>query len=116
MTIPYRLIGYIAAALVLLGLIMWGPAACNRYLAEKQAHKIDKGQSEATLDALDLADKTEAERRALAAEIEAQAAELAKAIREAPAGDSNDAADRAVCQTRTYRETPKCVALLGEAP
>ncbi|MDB5705962.1 MAG: hypothetical protein JWN66_3078 [Sphingomonas bacterium] len=35
------------------------------------------------------------------------------AIDEAPAGDANDAADRATCRLRSYRRSVKCIALLG---
>lgn len=34
-------------------------------------------------------------------------------IAKAPPGDSNAAADRAACRLRAYRNTSKCVALLG---
>lgn len=111
-----RTIVAIAAVIVLVLLVLWGPAACSRLIAEREARKIESGQAEATLDSLDVANSTVAEREALADEIEAQAEELADAIRDAPPGNSNDAADRAVCQTRTYRDTPRCVELLGEAP
>lgn len=103
-----------AAILLLIGLISWGPSACSKLIAEREARKIESGQAEATLDSLDVANKTVAEREALADAIEAEAEALADAIREAPPGNSNDAADKAVCQTRTYRDTPRCVELLGQ--
>ena len=39
--------------------------------------------------------------------------EATDAIAQAPAGNSNDAADRAACELRSYRHQPRCVALLG---
>jgi hypothetical protein len=50
-----------------------------------------------------------------AAEIHQTAKEGTDAIQAAPAGDSNDAADRAACRMRSYRNSPRCVALLGPA-
>lgn len=110
-----RLIAIIAAVLVLVVLISWGPSACSRLIAERQAHKIEEGQSEATLDSLDEAIQTEADRQEVAEAIEAKAKELADAIREAPPGDSNDATMLAVCQTSTYRDDPACVELREKA-
>ena len=50
-----------------------------------------------------------------ATQIHQTAKEGTDAIQAAPAGDSNDAADRAACRMRIYRNSPKCVALLGPA-
>lgn len=37
-------------------------------------------------------------------------------IEKAPAGDSNDAALRAACRLRSYRDQPRCTQLLGPSP
>ena len=55
-----KLVVSIAAVLVIIGLVMWGPAACSRLIAEREARKIESGQHEATLDSLDMANRTEA--------------------------------------------------------
>ena len=113
--IPLRILGWVILALVIGALLYFGPAACNALLTERQAHRIDQGQNKATLDSLDIANQTEAEREALADEIEAENKALADAIRAAEPGDSNDATMKALCQTRTYRDTPDCVALKENA-
>lgn len=45
-------------------------------------------------------------------EIHGTVQEATHAIAQAPAGDSNDAADRAACRMRSYRDQPRCRALL----
>lgn len=111
MMIPYRLIGYAVAALLLVGLLIWGPTACQAYMAQKTINRVEGGQAKATLDSVDMADLTETERRALAEAIAEENEALAETILAAEPGKSNDAAMSAVCQTRTYRDDPACVEL-----
>jgi hypothetical protein len=111
MTLPFslaRLAMLVGAVLILIALVMWGPAACSRLIAEKEARKIESGQADATLDSLDIANATAAEREAIAEEIEAENKALADEIRAADPGDSNAAAVSALCRTRTYRDHPDC--------
>lgn len=110
-TFPLRTILIIAAAAILVCLVLWGPAACSRLVAEREARKVESGQADAMLDSIDIAKQTEAEREVLADQIEAENKALADSIRAAEPGDSNDAAMAAVCATRTYRDHPDCVAL-----
>lgn len=106
-----RLIAIIAAAALIAFLAIFGPAMCDAYFSEKKARKVEGGQATATLDSIDMADDTEAARRALADQLAQESKELADAVRNAPAGDSNDDALRAACSLRSYRDLDTCTAL-----
>ncbi len=106
-----RAIGYLVLAGLVLTLAVFGPAACNAYLAEKQAGKIARGQTEATLDTVDAANEKAAEIDRLEQAIERETKDLADEVRNATAGDSNDIADRSVCRSAAYRDTERCAAM-----
>ena len=111
MTMTPRIIAAIALGLFILAMVVFGPAACNRYLAEKKAGQISRGQGQATLNSMDEAKNTmividETERQ-----IEGETKENRRAVEQAPAGNSNDVADRAACRMRIYVNTERCAAL-----
>jgi hypothetical protein len=106
-----RLIAGLVVLAVIVFLAIEGPAACNAYLSESKAHKIDKGQADATLDSVDAANKMAAQIDANEHQIQTETKGLADAVRQAPAGDSNDAADRAVCGMRAYHDSQRCAAM-----
>lgn len=113
MTLAPRLIAILVAVALLAFLVIFGPSMCSAYFAEKQARKIEGGQSEATLDSVDEANRTAAEIDALEQTIEGETKDLADEVRNAPAGDSNDAATRAACKLKAYRNTPRCVKMVN---
>jgi len=94
-----------------LRLAIAGPAACNRMRAMQQQSKIDRGQGEASLNAGVDAIGTIANQSQRDAETEKEVRNAIDQINDAPAGDSNDAALRAVCGLRTYRATRQCAEL-----
>ena len=106
-----KVIVWLLAAAIVVGLAIFGPAACNRYLAEKKAGQIVRGQGKATLESMDVANSTAAETATAARATAAQARALADTVRAAPAGYSNDAALRAACAMKAYRTAPACLAL-----
>jgi hypothetical protein len=89
--------------------------SCGTAQTSATEAKLATGQTEAAIETGADAVNTVGNAAANATEIHQTAKEGTDAIQAAPAGDSNDAADRAVCRMRIYRNSPKCVALLGPA-
>lgn len=104
------IMGAVIAALLLL-IVIAGPAACNRMRAMQQQSKIDRGQGEASINAGVEAIGTIANQSQRDVETEKEVRNAIDQINAAPAGDSNDAALRAVCGLRTYRATRQCAEL-----
>jgi len=101
------------AAAICLVLTVVTLKSCGESRTAKTGEKLATGQRGAAI---------ESGRDAVQATGNVSAAETARlstvkegkdAIHEAPAGDSNDAAERASCRMRSYRHSSKCVALLG---
>jgi hypothetical protein len=112
-TLYVRLIG--AAALVLLvilGLTL-GPAACTSLLSAKKEARVAKGQAGASIEAGAEATNTVTNLISADAAVDRQTKEGTDEIDKATAGDSNDAADRAACGMRAYRDHQRCAALRG---
>lgn len=103
-----KVIVWLLALALVVGLAIFGPAACNRYLAEKKVGQIATGQGKATLDSMDVANKKAGEIDKAALDTAAQAKALADGVRAAPAGDSNDTAIAASCSMKAYRDKPEC--------
>jgi len=87
--------------------------SCNTVQTATTEAKLATGQTEAAIESGADAVNTVGNAAANASEIHETAKEGTDAIQAAPAGNSNDAADRAACRMRIYRNSPKCVALLG---
>lgn len=106
--LPVLLIAAALVIVVLLGFNQW-----QRLHTSKTETRLATGQAGAALQSG--ADAVETIGNAHAAEIQTHAIvkDGQDAINAAPAGDSNDAADRAACRMRSYRNQPRCIALLG---
>ena len=102
------LIGAALVIVALLGLNQW-----QRLHTSKAETRLATGQAGAALQSG--ADAVETIGNAHAAETQTHAIvkDGQDAINAAPAGDSNDAANRAACRLRSYRDQPRCIALLG---
>lgn len=111
-----RIVSYLVLAVLAVLLVLWGPAACNKYLAERTAHRIDKGQSEATLDSVDVANAVAGEVDRTAGELSAETKELANEVLSQPPGNSNAAAVSAVCGMRAYRDSERCAGVRAPDP
>jgi hypothetical protein len=110
------IIAAIVAGVLLLVIILAGPAACNKIRGQKKQIEVSKGQAGAAIDsgaeamntvsAVDRADK----------ETDQAVKEATDEIRKAKPGYSNDAALRAACRLRQYRDSERCAALRGSDP
>lgn len=96
---------------LLLLIVIAGPAACNRMRAMDKQAEVDRGQGEASIDAGVEAIGTIANQAQRDNETDREVRNAIDQINAAPAGDSNDAALRAVCGLRTYRATRQCSEL-----
>lgn len=107
----------ILAAIALAVLVLvWGPAACTSFFTAKKEAEVQRGQAGAATQS-----GAEAMNTVSAVETNAQATREAvkegtDAIHAAPSGDSNDAADRAMCGLRSYRNHKRCAGLRGADP
>ena len=89
--------------------------SCSTMQTAKTEVKLATGQTEAAIESGADGVNTVGNSAANATKIHQTAKEGTDAIEAAPAGDSNDAADRAACRMRIYRHSPKCITLLGPA-
>lgn len=108
----------VAVALLVIAIVaglLWLQSCRDRQSAETRAD-LAEGQAGAAIESGSDAVGTIGNAQAREAETAATVKEGTDAINAAPAGNSNDAADRAVCRMRAYRNQPRCVALLGHAP
>ncbi|MBW6531938.1 hypothetical protein KZ820_14445 [Sphingomonas sp. RRHST34] len=98
---------------------IFGPRACSRAQQTAAAAQADSARSDAMADAAIGAAADTASAMTTAAVIAATSKEHEDAIRSAPGAatavpaPSNGAALRALCLRPSYRDQPRCVALLG---
>jgi len=104
-------IGTAVAALLLAGLFAWHEWQASRTADVKT--KLATGQATAAIQSGSDAVQTIGNAMTNETDIHATVKDGTDEINQAPAGNSNDAADRATCRLRSYRHTSKCVALLG---
>lgn len=105
-------LGLVAAALLAL-LVFGGPALIVNLLGAKKEARIAKGQTKAAVASGAEAATTMGNVMAAEAAIDRTVKEGTDAIDRAEAGDSNDAAERAACGMRAYRDSERCAALRG---
>lgn len=106
----------LALAVLLVGAILFGLSQCQRARTAGAEAKIAKGQASAAIESGKDAVETLGNATAREAGVRDAVKGGIDEIDRAPAGDSNDAADRATCRMHSYRHQPRCVALLGPAP
>lgn len=101
----------IAAALALVAVPLVVLRSCESARTAGTQAKLSAGQGQAAIESGADAVQTIGNATARETEIHQTVKDATDAIAHAPAGDSNDAADRAACQLRTYRDQPRCRAL-----
>ncbi len=106
-----RIIMGAAILALVIFIIIAGPAACNRIRALQDQARVDQGQSGAAIGAGVEAINTIAGQAERDAATDREVKNAIDQINAAPAGDSNDAAIRAVCGMRSYRDTRQCARL-----
>lgn len=109
--LTFKTVSMIVAALLLAGLLMWGPQACNNYFSAKKEARVIKGQAEAGMQSGEIAVSKTGENAAKAEQIDTTVEEAKNEIRTAPDGFSNNAALRASCRLRSYYDSEQCAAL-----
>lgn len=116
--IPTRrmIIGAAILVVLALSLSVYGCQQWQRARTAATQAKLATGQAGAALESGKDAVETVGNASAREGAITETVKEGTDAIRAAPAGDSNAAAERAACRLRSYRNQPRCVALLGPAP
>ena len=90
---------------------MFGLWSWQRQRGAKTEAKVAKGQSGAAMQSGADAVDTIGNAQARETSIDRTVKDGSDAIDAAPAGDSNDAALRAACGMRSYRDQPACAAL-----
>ncbi|HEX8224459.1 MAG TPA: hypothetical protein VF605_11645 [Allosphingosinicella sp.] len=108
-------LGLVAAALLAL-VVFGGPALIQNLLSAKKEARIAKGQGKAMTKSAGEVGNTMSNVMAASEAIDETVEEGTDAIDKAEAGNSNDAADRAVCGMRSYRDSERCAALRGANP
>lgn len=103
-----RTIALLVGVALLLGLIAFALHQWNVARTAKTQSRIDRGQAEAATATASDALSTMGNATAAAQETDKTVQEGRDAIDNADAGNSNDAADRAMCRMRTYYDTERC--------
>lgn len=106
----------IAAVLALIIVPMVMLRSCRSARTAATEAKLNAGQAEAATESGRDAVDTIGNAAARETKIHTTVKDGTDAIAQAPAGDSNDAADRAACQLRSYRDLPRCRALFHPRP
>lgn len=107
---PRIIAALVGIALVVL-LLIFGPQACNSYFAARQEARNAKGQAEASVNSGAEAMNTVSNVSAGDDRIDAEVKGATDEIRAQPAGNSNNAALRASCRLRSFRDDERCAAL-----
>lgn len=100
------------AAIIIIALAMLAWNLWQKSRSAGQQSKIDRGQAEAVGKAGEVAVETLGNNQDRSDAIDQSVKEGTDDILAAPEGDRNDAALRANCRMRSYRDTERCRALL----
>jgi hypothetical protein len=106
----------IAAVVVAIVFLVAGPSACTSFFSAKKEARVAKGQAGASIDAGAEAINTVSAVEDQRLQTEATVKEAIDEIRSAPKGNSNDAALRAACRMRQYRDLERCARLRAADP
>ena len=111
----YGRLGRLGTTLLLLGLVMaaiwWGYSTWASGKTAKAEAKLGKETTSAVIDTVEVADAVAENVNKTADQIDGEVKELANEILSAPPGNRNDAARRAVCGMRAYRDHPQCAGM-----
>lgn len=114
MSTAAKLIALAVIAAVIAYLLLWH--FWSALHGEKVNARVDQGQAGANMNASVEAIQTQGNNADRAAAIDATVKDGQNDVHAAPSGNSNDAADRATCQLRSYRGSGRCRKLLGADP
>lgn len=100
----------IIAILVVLG-ALFGPAACNALRTQGKQIEVSKGQARAAIDSGAEAMNTVSAVQRSNETTDQTVKDATDELRKTPPGNSNDAAIRAACRMRYYRDSERCARL-----
>jgi ribosomal protein S16 len=107
------LVGKLIATFAVLALLFGGYMTVKRFFTAglKTEVKLQKENAKASIEAGAEAMNTVSQVETKAAETRQTVKEAQDEVAKAPDGDSNDAADRAVCRMRVHRDSERCARL-----
>src|SRR5690242_12826810 len=111
MKLTPRLIAIGAAVLLVVVILIWGPAMCRSLFTAKQDARNARGQAGAAIQSGSEATNTLGNVIELDAYIDAQVQGGIDAIRKAPEGQRGAAAQRVACGMRSYQHDERCAGL-----
>ncbi len=109
-----RVIAMIVGVLLIVGLLLWGPAACQKIRSLSAQSKVTQGQTDALRNSATDAVNTQSETNKRETDSEDLSRSNEKEIRDAKGAndpvnpDARDAGLRALCRRAAYRDDPKC--------
>lgn len=103
-----KLIGILIAAVVVVGLLLWGPAACRSIFANKKQAEVSKGQAGASISAGAEATNTVGNVAENAAVTDSAVTQGQDEVRAAPEGQKGTATVSAACRFKANRDKPQC--------
>ncbi len=103
-----RLIGALVAIALVVGLLLWGPAAFRSMKSAKKQAEVSQGQAGASTDSGAEAMNTVSNVAAADAETDALVASGRAEIAAAAQRQKGAAAKRAACRLAAYRDTTQC--------
>lgn len=106
----------IVAVVIAVVAIWWVVSSLTSGKNAKVEAKLGRETSGAVIDTVEVADAVAENVNRSAEDIDAETKELANEILAAPAGRRNDAARRAVCGMRAYRDHPDCAGVRPADP
>ena len=106
-----RIIGAIIALVAVILFLNFGTGWISGLLSAKKEARVVRGQAKATVESVEDANNKMGEVDATGAEIDGTVKGATDAIKSQPPGRSNDAAQRAACGMRSYRNSERCAAM-----
>jgi hypothetical protein len=111
-----RAIAAIAAILLVVAFLLWGPAACRSYFTQKRTAEVAQGQAGAAINSGAEATSTLGNIMENGQATDAAVKEGNNAIHNASEADRGRVATDAACRLRAYRDLKRCAALRGSDP
>jgi hypothetical protein len=111
-----RLIAALVGVLLVVAVLLWGPAACRSYFTQKKQAEVARGQAGAAIASGAEAVNTLGNVMESSRETDAAVNEGSNEIHNATEADRGLAAERAACRLRAYRDLERCARLLGTDP
>ncbi len=106
-----KLIMMVVGVLLVVLLLLWGPAACRNHAADKKAAEVAAGQADAMGEAGGLATNRVSEIMEDDQTTDRTVSTGRDEIHAAPEAQRGTATQRAACRLKAYRDLPRCKEL-----